>query len=90
MKSRIASSTRSVVRSIVGSVAAGLVGVPLALAVALPSRAQDLELEEIIVTAQKRAQNLQDVPAAVSALTEDMLLDLGVDREDIMLDDFGG
>ncbi len=77
MKLHTASITRSVVRGIVGSVTAGLVGVPLALAIATPSRAQDLELEEIIVTAQKRAQNLQDVPAAVSALTEDMLLDIG-------------
>jgi iron complex outermembrane receptor protein len=30
-------------------------------------------LEEIVVTAQKRAQNLQDVPISVSAITEDTL-----------------
>jgi len=30
-------------------------------------------LEEIVVTAQKRAQSIQDVPVAVTAFTEDML-----------------
>jgi len=36
----------------------------------LPSvSAQDLALEEVLVTAQKRVQTLEDVPAAVSAIT---------------------
>jgi iron complex outermembrane recepter protein len=35
-------------------------------------------LDEIIVTAQKREQNLQDVPAAVSAFSADQLLQRGV------------
>ena len=35
-------------------------------------------LEEIVVTAQKRAESLQDVPIAVNALTGDMLNDFGV------------
>lgn len=35
-------------------------------------------LEEVIVTAQKREQNLQDVPIAVSAFTGDMLQQAGV------------
>lgn len=35
-------------------------------------------LEDIIVTAQKRAQNLQDVPVAVSAFTEEGLLSRGI------------
>lgn len=35
-------------------------------------------LEEVIVTAQKRAENLQDVPAAVSALTAHELEERGV------------
>ncbi len=30
-------------------------------------------LEEVVVTAQKRAENLQDVPIAVSAITGDVL-----------------
>lgn len=33
----------------------------------------DIGLEEIVVTAQKREQNLQDVPISVSALSADML-----------------
>lgn len=37
-----------------------------------------LSLEEVIVTAQKRAQSLQDVPMAVSALSADQMLDAGV------------
>lgn len=34
-------------------------------------------LEEVIVTAQKRAENMQDVPVAVSALSADALADIG-------------
>lgn len=47
---------------------------PLAIAVvaatypAAPTLAQDAALEEIIVTAQKRTQNLQDVPISVQVL----------------------
>ncbi len=37
------------------------------------SEASNGGLEEIVVTAQKREQNLQDVPIAVTALTEDAL-----------------
>lgn len=35
------------------------------------------QLEEVIVTAQKRAENMQDVPVAVSAITADQLDDIG-------------
>lgn len=48
----------------------------LAIAVSLAStgvQAEGIELEEIVVTAQKREQNLQDVPVAVSAFTGDQL-----------------
>lgn len=41
--------------------------------------AQTLALEEIVVTAQKRTQSLQDVPVAMTAITGDMLDDLAVD-----------
>ncbi|MCH8250368.1 MAG: TonB-dependent receptor plug domain-containing protein, partial [Proteobacteria bacterium] len=39
---------------------------------------QDLVLEEIIVTAQKRAENLQDVPISVTALDSTKLKQLGI------------
>ena len=35
-------------------------------------------LEEIIVTAQKRAQNIQDIPAAVTALSGEHLIEHGI------------
>lgn len=35
------------------------------------------QLEEVIVTAQKRAENMQDVPVAVSAITSEQLDDIG-------------
>jgi iron complex outermembrane recepter protein len=38
----------------------------------------DTQLEEITVTAQRRAQNIQDVPIAVSALTAEALQQKGV------------
>jgi len=37
-----------------------------------------LMLEEVVVTAQKRAQSLQDVPVTVSAVTEDALRNAGI------------
>lgn len=38
---------------------------------------QDMQLEEIVVTAQKRRERLQDVPQSVSVLTSDDLAKLG-------------
>ncbi|WP_116365401.1 TonB-dependent receptor [Parahaliea mediterranea] len=52
----------------------------LAAALALPSTAGAQALEEVIVTAQKRAQSMQDVGIAVSAFTADQLGQLGVNR----------
>lgn len=57
---------------------------------ATPAFAQDDEnsgySNEIIVTAQKRAQNIQDVPIAISALTADYL----ESRDITSIDDLGG
>jgi iron complex outermembrane receptor protein len=44
----------------------------------IASQAQSLTLEEVIVTAQKRAQSLQDVPIAVSALNSSSMADAGI------------
>lgn len=62
------SSTR-----ILGSIA-------LSLAAAQPGAAlaQDVLIEEIIVTAQKREQNIQDVPVAVTAYSGQMLEESGI------------
>lgn len=40
--------------------------------------AEEMLLEEVIVTAQKREQNLQDVPVAVTAFTGQILQDNGI------------
>jgi len=60
----------------------------IALVAASPVRAQTAtddgtqgsggQLEEIVVTAQKRGQNLQDVPLSVTAFTGDTLAAAGV------------
>jgi iron complex outermembrane recepter protein len=45
----------------------------VALAAATPSQAQQLALEEIVVTAQKRSQNLQQIPISITAISGDEL-----------------
>jgi iron complex outermembrane recepter protein len=60
---------------------AGISAIALATAPAraqAPAAAPTGGLDEIIVTAQKREQNLQDVPAAVSAFSADQLLQRGI------------
>jgi len=44
------------------------------------SQAEILALEEVVVTAQKRAESLQDVPISVSAMTGDKLSEAGISR----------
>ena len=44
-----------------------------ALLTATPVLGQQLMLEEVIVTAQKREQTIQDVPASVAAISTEML-----------------
>ncbi|WP_068874785.1 MULTISPECIES: TonB-dependent receptor [unclassified Phenylobacterium] len=39
-------------------------------------------LEEVVVTAQRRSENLQNVPIAVTALTEGALADAGISKTD--------
>ncbi len=52
---------------------------PLAVAVAaLSSQVSAQALEEVIVTAQKRAENLQDVPISVSAVQGEQIKDAGI------------
>ena len=42
------------------------------------SLGQELVLEEVIVTARRRAENLQETPVAVTALDADALRDAGI------------
>ncbi len=53
---------------------------PLAIATAmvLPATAQQLALEEVVVTAQKRAQSLSDVPLSVNAVTGEKMQEAGI------------
>ncbi len=52
--------------------------VAVALAAATPLANAQLMLEEVIVTAQKRAESLQDVPISVSAMQGDKINDAGI------------
>ncbi len=49
---------------------------------AAPAGQHGVQIEEIIVTAQKRTQNIQDIPIAVSALDSDTLKSLGIKSSD--------
>ncbi len=58
---------------------------PVAIAVALAAMAatpaalgQDFKLEEVVVTAQKRSESLQDVPISIQALGTQQITDLGI------------
>ena len=53
-----------------------------ALVVPQQAPAQELVLEEIIVTATKRADNLQDIPISVIALSSQTIEQLGIDDFD--------
>lgn len=55
---------------------AGMVGSLLTTSV---MAAEEFALEEIVVTAQKRAENLQEVPIAITAMTADTLADMRID-----------
>lgn len=47
-------------------------------------------LEEVVVTAQKREQNAQDIPIAISAFTGDQLIALGVTSTMALADNVAG
>jgi len=62
------------------AVSLALTGSVVAAMVVIPAHAQEAEavLEEVIVTATKRAESLQDIPLSVQVLSNKMLEDLGV------------
>ncbi|ATQ43148.1 TonB-dependent receptor [Caulobacter mirabilis] len=61
----------------------GLAALTAALAAA-PALAQETTLEEIVVTAQKRSENLQDVPISVAAVEGEQLKSILAGGEDIL------
>ena len=50
----------------------------VSIAMTIPAQAQTA-IDEVVVTARKKAESLQDVPIAVSALDEKLLDELGID-----------
>jgi iron complex outermembrane receptor protein len=55
------------------AIAATSLGTVSSLPLATPVQAQDSLIEEVVVTARKRQESLQDVPVAVTALTPNQL-----------------
>ncbi|MFV8819172.1 TonB-dependent receptor [Haliea sp. E17] len=66
--------------------AVSALAIAVALAGAAPAQAQSgaLALEEVVVTAQKREQNLQDVPVSVSAISAAMIEQAGIQTTEDM------
>lgn len=52
----------------------------LALTMAEPVSAQQMVLEEIVVTARKREESLQEIPLSIAAFSVDQLRDKGIDN----------
>lgn len=59
-----------------------LCGAVAAIAVSTNANAQDFAIEEVVVTAQKRAESLQDVPIAITAFNSQMMVEAGIDGID--------
>ncbi|MEO0617613.1 MAG: TonB-dependent receptor plug domain-containing protein, partial [Pseudomonadota bacterium] len=72
-------STSSPVRS--RRIAAGRLSLAVAVALSFPGAALAQQaLEEVVVTARKRSESLQDVPISVSAFTESQIEQAGIER----------
>lgn len=65
---------------VAGLLPASLMGLGTGGALAQDQADNDMVLEEVVVTARKVEENLQDVPVAVTALTQDYLQDLGINN----------
>src|SRR5262245_8574400 len=76
--SRIAGRKQTLAAIIAALCAGNAMSVRAQDAAAAEAADQTSGLEEIVVTAQKREQSLQDVPMAVSARSDQALLDAGV------------
>jgi iron complex outermembrane recepter protein len=56
-----------------------LLAAAAAIALFFQSEVQGAELEEVVVVAQRRAENLQDIPVAVTALSGEAIRDKGIE-----------
>ena len=61
--------------------AANMVGTPAAFAQTEPQAAPDTGIADIIVTANRRQENNQDVPVAITALSTERLQQQGIGKE---------
>ncbi len=62
----------------------GVAALTAALTVAAPALAQETTVGEIVVTAQKRSENLQDVPLSVAAVEGERLQSMFAGGDDIL------
>lgn len=68
------------------AVAAAIASMTASHAISEEVARSDRAIEEVVVTATKRAVPLQDVPIAIQAMTEDAMDDLGIDNfEDYLI-----
>src|ERR1700693_3039655 len=71
----MARTRASLIRSLtISTTVAGIAGLPL---VANAQQVDQVAIQEVIVTAQKRVANLQDVPFSVSATSQDQIRNSG-------------
>ena len=70
----------STIRKHVSLLAATLAGFALANGALAQEAASDRLLEEIVVTAQKREQSLQDVPISVNVMTGERINEAGINN----------
>jgi len=65
-------------KPLINAISLAVAGTALSATVVLPAHAANPMLEEVVVTAQKRTQNLQDVPVSVQVLGNEQLENLQV------------
>ena len=88
MKNHTKKAYFSGVKPLTTAVSAALIAVAAVPAMSQdsPNRAQSLMLEEVIVTAQKREQSINDIPMSITAFSGDTMREMGIqDTADLAL-----
>jgi len=57
---------------------AAVLSAAISSAISFSTSAQAQKLEEVIVTAQKRAQSVNDIPMSISTISGDQMLEMGI------------